>query len=127
MHKRPAVAACLLVVPVMAWHAHALDFSGAGAISYRHAQPPDVCMQKLRRDMEARLELFPTSEADDAALLSSEQGSGLDWRDRRVVEFRRERKRALRHTVEVLREREKTAYRLLVQPGGTAALAKEEL
>lgn len=77
--------------------------------------------------MEARLEAFATSEAEDAALLSEQGGAVLDWRDRRMVEFRRERKRALRHTVDVLREREKTAYRLLTTPGSTLAHAKEEL
>ena len=77
--------------------------------------------------MEARLAQFATSEAEDEAILA-QRGGALDWRDARVVEFRRERKRALRYTVERLREREATAYQLLAAPGRTGGTpAKEEL
>jgi hypothetical protein len=93
--------------------------------------PHNVCnlnsvlpKQEYMRQLEARLAAFATSEAGDEAALAS-QGSGWDWRDRRVVEFRKERKRALRLTLERLREREKTAYKLLATPVSHAA--KEEL
>lgn len=54
--------------------------------------------------MEARrlanlLAAFPTSQAEDEELLArgvDEAGAPLDWRARRIIEFRVQRKRALR-------------------------------
>lgn len=68
------------------------------------------------------MKAFPTSEDEDAKLLADKK-SKLDWVERRIIEFRKERKRALKHTIARLRERAKTAYTLL----GTPTSYHEEL
>ena len=69
--------------------------------------------------------MFPTTEKEDEKLLA-DKSSKLDWFSRRVIDFRRDRKRVLRLTIERLKEREKTAYSLPA-PAIKAGIAKEEL
>ena len=89
------------------------------------APPPSVAtLQEMGRALEARLAAFPTSEEADEKLLAAE-GGAMDWRDRRVIEFRKERKGAMRLTVERLRKAERTAYKLLSTP--IASHGREEL
>ena len=57
--------------------------------------------QEEAQRLQAILDGFPTSEAQDRALL--EGGKTLDWRERTVVEFRVARKEALRRTLDGLR------------------------
>ena len=81
-------------------------------------------------EFEARLSTFPTSEQEDEKILAKE-GTTLDWISHRIIDFRRERKRVLRLTIERLKEREKTAYSLLSSTTKVLASAgkagKEEL
>ncbi len=81
--------------------------------------------QELISQFEARLTTFPTTEEEDEKILAKE-GSKLDWISHRIIDFRRERKRVIRLTIERLREREKTAYSLLPPITGAGA-SKEEL
>ena len=69
-------------------------------------------VQEIILTFERRLAGFPTTEAEDEELLANKKDE-LHWTDRRVIEFRQERKRALRLTIERLKEREKSAYSLL--------------
>ena len=55
--------------------------------------------QAEARRLANLLAAFPTSQAEDKALLTrgvDEAGAALDWRVRRIIEFRVQRKRALR-------------------------------
>ena len=60
--------------------------------------------------MEDKLASFPTTAAEDEKLLADKK---LSWIDRRVIEFRRERKITMQHAIKRLREQAKTAYSLL--------------
>ncbi|CAL8468706.1 g8246 [Coccomyxa elongata] len=82
-------------------------------------------IQELIAQFQARLKKFPTTEGEDEKILA-DKGSKLDWVSRRIIDFRRERKRTLRLTIERLKEREKTAYSLPA-PAIKAGIAKEEL
>ncbi len=53
--------------------------------------------------LQAILDGFPTSEAQDRARLEEGEGNALDWRERTIVEFRVARKEALRRTIEGIR------------------------
>ena len=61
--------------------------------------------------LENKLKSFPTTIAKDDNLLSARK-SKLTWLDRRVIEFRKERKWTMQHWAKILRERAKTAYSL---------------
>ncbi|KAK9845959.1 hypothetical protein WJX81_006882 [Elliptochloris bilobata] len=90
-------------------------------------------MWSLEREAERladRLKAFPTSEAQDAALLRRRRGwLGLAWRRPpdavalRIIEFRLRRKRALRRMVRELRDRLDNIHRRLASGG--AALGRE--
>ena len=62
--------------------------------------------------LENKLKSFPTTAAKDDNLLSARK-SKLTWLDRRIIEFRKERKWTMQHWAKILRERAKTAYSLL--------------
>ena len=62
--------------------------------------------------MEGKLKGFPTTAAEDEKLLAA-RNSKLSWIDKRIIEFRRERKLTLQHTIDRLKEQAKTAYSLL--------------
>lgn len=69
-------------------------------------------MQHHVEQLENKLKQFPTTAAEDEKLLSAKK-SKLSWIDRRVIEFRRERKLTLQHAIQRLKEQAKTAYSLL--------------
>lgn len=84
-------------------------------------------MQEKIAEFESRLSKFATSEEEDGMILA-DSSSDLDWISRRIIGFRRERKRAIRLTIERLKQREKTAYSLLSTTAKAQGIAgKEEL
>ena len=60
--------------------------------------------------LEDKLASFPTTAAEDDKLLANKK---LSWIDRRVIEFRRERKLSMQLGIKRIREQAKTAYSLL--------------
>ena len=70
---------------------------GCRSLHGSHAWP---CLaQAEARRLANLLAAFPTSQAEDEALLArgvDDAGAPLDWRVRRIIEFRVQRKRALR-------------------------------
>ena len=60
--------------------------------------------------LEDKLASFPTTVAEDEKLLANKK---LSWLDRRVIEFRRERKLSMQLGIKRIREQAKTAYSLL--------------
>lgn len=62
--------------------------------------------------LKNRLAQFPTTAAEDEKLLSARK-SKLSWMDRRVIEFRKERKITMQLAIDRLTEQAKTAYSLL--------------
>ncbi len=66
--------------------------------SMGHIRAHDMAQLEARR-LANLLATFPTSQAQDEDLLArgvGDAGAPLDWRVRRIIEFRVQRKRALR-------------------------------
>ena len=67
-------------------------------------------LQHHAQYLEDKLASFKTTAAQDEKLLANKK---LSWLDRRVIEFRRERKLSMQHGIERIRQQAKTAYSLL--------------
>lgn len=88
-----------------------------GGISLQFLSIPHVALtfltatlQHHAQYLEDKLASFPTTLAQDEKLLANKK---LNWLDRRVIEFRRERKLSMQNGIQRLREQAKTAYSLL--------------